>query len=64
MKSEANEADTAVVAELNKLNGNESSYDPLTSKTSPKSKGMEGQSFNGVGTQVLFYVHDAIGYTS
>ncbi|KNA21670.1 hypothetical protein SOVF_040990 [Spinacia oleracea] len=56
VKSEANEADTAVVAELNKLNGNESSYDPLTSKTSPKSKGMEGQSFNGVGTQIPYVV--------
>ncbi|XP_021717818.1 chaperone protein dnaJ 10-like isoform X2 [Chenopodium quinoa] len=36
VKSETNEADTAIGAELYKLNGSESSYDPLASKTSPR----------------------------
>ncbi|XP_021732285.1 chaperone protein dnaJ 10-like isoform X3 [Chenopodium quinoa] len=51
VKSETNEADTAIGAELYKLNGSESSYDPLASKTSPKSRGMEDQSYNGIATQ-------------
>lgn len=53
--SDANEA-VAVGAELNKLNGSESSNDPLTSKTSPKSPRKEDQSYNGDGSQIPYVV--------
>lgn len=53
--SDANEA-VAVGTELNKLNGSESSNDPLTSKTSPKSPRMEDQSYNGDGSQIPYVV--------
>ena len=50
---DANEADTTVCTDFNKLNGNESSNDPLVSMTNPS---MEELSYNGAGSQVTYCV--------
>lgn len=54
--TDASEADIAMRTELNQLNGNESSNDPLASKTSPKSPRMEDHIYNGVGSQIPYVV--------
>ncbi|XP_057518117.1 chaperone protein dnaJ 10-like [Amaranthus tricolor] len=50
---DANEADTTVCTDFNKLNGNESSNDPLVSMTNPS---MEELSYNGAGSQIPYVV--------
>ncbi|KAL2895129.1 Chaperone protein dnaJ 10 [Bienertia sinuspersici] len=54
--SDANEGDTAMRTELNKLIGNESNNDSLASKTSSKSPGVDAQFYNGNGSQIPYVV--------
>lgn len=49
--SSANEAETTLDTGIHKLNGSESSSDPLTSKVSPKGPAMQESSYNALGSQ-------------